>query len=97
MATPKQRYLGCVAVFSLGLIGVIGLVRHLWMDWVPLSVIARLSSADEEEVRRLLGEPTHRNSGDDYDKWAYRRSTRLAEFRIFFKSDGTVESWSYDR
>jgi hypothetical protein len=83
--------------FCLVVVCLVGFWRYLWSHWVSESVIAKLPSADKKEVRELLGDPTGESPGIDYEKWSYRRPTRLVEFRVFFAPDGKVMHWSYDR
>jgi hypothetical protein len=90
-----KRRASLFAVVVSGVFGVAG--WYLWCDWVPDSVMARLSGATKTEVREWLGPPDQTSKGDRYERWHYRRPFRLAEFRVDFDPVGTVDGWSYDR
>lgn len=70
---------------------------YSWADWVPNEVIVGLRGASKADLRRLLGEPTHVQTQDGHERWAYRRPLRFAEFRIHFSDAGNASGWSYDR
>jgi hypothetical protein len=69
----------------------------VWRDWVPPSTVNRLPHASRTEVRELLGDPDYVGQQAWGERWEYRRSWSLAEFRVDFGRDGKVEDWSYDR
>jgi hypothetical protein len=71
----------------------------VWCDWVPDATIARLPNATRAEVRELLGEPDSPPMVDQEQAecWCYRRPCRVAEFQVYFDSDGRVKEWWYDR
>jgi hypothetical protein len=73
----------------------------MWCDWVPNVTIARLPNATRAEVRELLGEPDHHHppmvNQERAACWCYTRPCRVAEFQVYFDSDGRVKEWWYDR
>ena len=85
--------LAALAFFAFGYAG-----WHLLADWMPDSTTRQLQGATMQEVRDLLGEPTHTDQGEDGTiRWAFRRDTRMAVFHIDFSANGTVTRFSYDR
>ena len=87
----------CFAVITIIVALIAFFFLYMNADWVTDDIIAKMPNATKAEVIKLLGEPESRSKRELYERWFYRSSARLAEFRVDFSLKGNVDDWSYDR